>query len=189
MLLIVTYGLGLLFSLKTHREFFGSVRQIGFECGYRAGKRVANRAIRRTRARFGQLSRRSDADEFAILARRGGNDAYFDYDGISSDQRRPFGVVCRGASHNRVHDFRFDAILATTAGLGERHRLRSSLNYTRRRAAPGVRAAPRTRIELFIGHRLDAAEGLDLHFLRHKQRAYLELLRDLGVFCTLFMKA
>ena len=35
------------------------------------------------------------------------------------------------------------------------------------------------RIQLFIRHRLDAAGGLHLHFLRHKHRAYLELRRGL----------
>jgi hypothetical protein len=77
---------------------------------------LSNRTIRRTAAGFGQLFHRPDADESAILARHGGNDAYCDYDRISSDQHRPFGVVCRRGCDNRVHDFRHDAILATSAG-------------------------------------------------------------------------
>ena len=153
-LLIATYGLGLLFSLKTHREFFGAaehaetgdapwplglalavvsrrhgigctgergVRRVGaagsgdlgddsrlrgfhrrgaggrcgrdgfgvfrrtqepagLECGYRAGKRGPNCALRCADAGIAQLRHRSDADGAAILAGRGGNDAHRHHD-------------------------------------------------------------------------------------------------------------
>ena len=149
-LLIAAYGLGLLFSLKTHREFFGgaahgspakrrgrlglalatlagvtvlvalvsevfveSVQQAaatfgmtpafvglhrrgagrrcrrdglgvfrraqepaGPERGHRAGKRGPDRALRRSGSGAAQLRHRSDADEPAILAGRGGHDAH-----------------------------------------------------------------------------------------------------------------
>ena len=184
MLLIVTYGLYLLFSLRTHREFFASAEHaedgetpwpiglalatlagvtvlvalvsevfvesvqkaaeafgmtpafVGFivvalvggaaemgsafswrtqepagpERGHRAGERVSNRALCRTRAGAAQLRSRADADGPAILARRGGDDFHCHPDCIPRYGQRALGVVRRGVVADGLSDLRHDTL-------------------------------------------------------------------------------
>jgi hypothetical protein len=57
-----------------------------------------------------QLRPRSDADEPAVLAGRGGNDAACDDDRDIRDQQWARGVVRRGISTDGVSDLRHDAV-------------------------------------------------------------------------------
>jgi hypothetical protein len=63
-------------------------------------------------------------------------------------------------------------VLARSCRSGrERRSLRSSLKHVRRLASALRKQRPQRlqrRIELFIGHRLDAAGGLELHLPRHQ---------------------
>src|SRR5262249_22551085 len=83
-----------------------------------ARQRVADRALRRPRARPPQLRHRSRAHEPAVLAGRGGHDARRDDDRLPRDQQRPLRVVRGGAGRDGVPDLRPDAVPPASAGAG-----------------------------------------------------------------------
>src|SRR5579862_5386478 len=91
-------------------------RPIGSQCGRGAGKRGADRAVRRASAGSCQLFDRSDADGSAILEGRSRNDAGLDPDRIACDQQRPLGLVHRDPCGGRVPDFCLDALPPASPG-------------------------------------------------------------------------
>lgn len=94
-LLIVAYGLGMLLSLKTHRELFAGAEsgETG-EAPWPIGVALATLA-----------------DGPAILAGGGGDDAHRRHHGRLRDQQRPLDLVRRGVGADGVSDFWHDALL------------------------------------------------------------------------------
>src|SRR6185503_2762554 len=82
------------------------------ERGHRPRQRVPDRALRRSGAGAPEPRPRPDADEPAVLAGRRGDDADRDADGVVSDERRPLGLVRRGARADGVPHLRDDAVPA-----------------------------------------------------------------------------
>lgn len=84
----------------------------GFECEYRARRRVPNRALCRPDAGASQLCYWPGSDEPTILAGCDGHGAYFHYDSIPGRQQRTFGVVW-SACTDGIPDCRHDASSVT----------------------------------------------------------------------------
>lgn len=103
----------------------GAQEPAGSQRGHRPRQFIADRSVRRPGARPAELRRRPHADGSAVLAGRGHHGADRDRDRDTCDCRRPFGLVRRSASADRLSDIFHDALHAAARRLGMRKPERS----------------------------------------------------------------